>query len=123
MTKSSLRKEARGKARLVDTTREKVRELGHRETLIQPNAFLLQKKLRELELRQQRSEEMLSAIFLAVEEIRDAVGAGDREPGGAGFRLPDPCLEAPPLAMPWWKRALLSFFQPQRLRRPGANRW
>lgn len=122
MTKSIVRREVRG-SHLVDTTREKSREVAHRDTLIQPNTFMLQKRLRELELRQQRSEEMLSAIFLAVEEIRDAVGAGDREPGGVGFRLPDPRRPAPSLALPWWKRAFYGFFSPARLRRPGADRW
>jgi hypothetical protein len=100
-----------------------MRELGHRDTLIQPNAFLIQKKLREMEQRQQRNEEMLSAIFLAVEEIREAVAMGAVQPQGAGFRLPNARSQLPSRSLPWWKRAWYAFFTPVRLRRPDVDHW
>lgn len=104
---------------------EKSRELAHREpTLSQPNWFQVNRRLKEIEAQQQRTEEMLSTMFLVLEDIRVAVGATGEEPiSGLGFRLPEARLEAPEVSMPWWQRAWYSFVDPSKLRRPGADRW
>ena len=47
---------------------EKVAEVGHRESLVQPNVFVLQRRLKEIELRTQRIEETLSQIYLSIED-------------------------------------------------------
>lgn len=106
-----------------DSTRvDKAAALGHRESLVQPNVFVLQRRLKEIEQRTQRMEEMLSAVFLTLEEVRQAVGAG-QEPGGPGFRLPPSPRLAPDRRYPWWQRIWFSFWDPERLRRPAVSRW
>ncbi len=105
----------------------KSRELRHTDSVpastLQPSFFAMQRRLKEMERRQQRAEEMLSAIFLTLEDIRDAVGATAAEPQSAGFRLPDIRKQEKDRRFPMWLRAWYSFWDPQKLRKPGANRW
>lgn len=100
------------------------RELKHlEEAIAPPGHFATTRRLKEIERRQQRAEEMLSAIFLALEEIRGAVGATGEEPGGVSFRLPPSRPATPPVTLSWWRRAWYAFISPYKLRRPGADRW
>lgn len=107
------------------TLGSKSRELAHREPVLsQPNWFQVNRRLKEIEAQQQRTEEMLSTIFLTLEDVRIAVGATGEEPAsGLGFRLPDARAQAPELAMPWWRRLWYSWVAPWKLRRPGAACW
>lgn len=103
----------------------KSRELAHREpTLSQPNWFQVNRRLKEIETQQQRTEEMLATIFLNLEDIRVAVGATGEEPRGEyGFRLPNARSQAAAVSLPWWMRLWYSFVAPWKLRRPDASRW
>jgi hypothetical protein len=96
-----------GNARL-----EKAVEVGHRDSLVQPNVFVLQRRMKEIELRTQRIEEMLSAVFLTLEQIRQAVGV-DRAPEGPGFRLP--AARPQPRRVPmgaWWREPVRGLTPP-----------
>ena len=103
----------------------KSRELAHREPILsQPNWFQVNRRLKEIEAQQLKTEEMLSTIFLTLEDIRVAVGATGEEPvSGLGFRLPNKAAQAAELELPWWKKLWYSFVAPWKLRRPAADRW
>lgn len=92
-------------------------EATGKPALSHPSLFMLQRRLKDLEERQAKSEEMLAHACLMLHEIHAAV----RDLGGAeqshAFKLP-PETARPPVRLRWWERLLFGTFAPWKLRHP-----
>lgn len=84
----------------------------------QPSTFVLARRFRDLEGRQQRCEEMLAHVCLLLEEVRDKVDVLGGAADGPGFSLPGPTIWRKARPLPWWQRWAYAVFAPWRLRAP-----
>ncbi len=87
-----------------------------------PNAFMIARRLKDLDLRQQRMEELLAHLCLLVQGLESLVQDGPPERLETRFRHPGPTVHRPS-RLPAWKRWLWGFFFPERLRDPHPEAW